>query len=121
VTTYRGEVEYVVGPPENEDDDYYYIISDTREVCTRQEYIDDYARIHFHWGSLITYEIWVNPNVRAGGGGEGVGEGPTDVAGPGESSQTGQDAQGGGAPDTGGSGSTGSGPSGAPRDTQTQQ
>lgn len=121
VTLYGGEVDYELGPPENEDDDYYYIISDTREVCTRQEYIDDYTRIHFHWGSLITYEIWVNPNVREGGGSGDVGEGPTDTTGPPQSSSTGGDTPGGGAQDTGGSESTGSGPSGPPAETQTEQ
>ena len=94
VTTYRGEIEYVVGPPENEDDDYYYIISDTREVYTREEYIDDYTRIHFYHGALITYEIWVNPN---GGGSESlVDTSPNPVPGPDDSSTGDQSTEGAG-------------------------
>jgi len=94
VTTYRGEIEYVVGPPENEGDDYYYIISDTREVYTREEYIDDYTRIHFHRGALITYEIWVNPNIRTGESSESSGGTSTDMPIPGDSSGGSQSTEG---------------------------
>jgi hypothetical protein len=58
--TYEGEIVYVEGMPEDPDEDYYYIITDTREVWTRNYRKGD-GSLWGHPGAEITYEMWLKP------------------------------------------------------------
>jgi hypothetical protein len=60
VATYEGETVYVEGMPEDPTQDYYYVITDTREVWTRNYRKDD-GSLWGHPGARITYEMWVKP------------------------------------------------------------